>query len=651
MKAEKSIEHILNENRLYKPSIEFAQNATVGKSDLQQMYADANEDLEGFWAKQAQKLEWFKEWNNVLEWKAPYASWFSGGKTNICFNCVDRIVQQGDGDKTALIWEGEPGEVEKVTYRELLVRVSRFSNCLKDIGIVAGDRVALYMPMVTEAVVAMLACARIGAVHTVIFGGFSPEAIQGRVNDASAKLIITADGGYRRGKVVPLKDNVDKACQLGMPSLQNVIVLQRTKHQIDWNDRDLWWHDLYQVAAEECPAAELDSEHPLFTLYTSGTTGKPKGILHTTGGYMVQTNFSARLVFDLKADDVYWCTADVGWITGHSYIVYGLLSNAATVLLYEGSPDFPEKDRFWDIIDRHAVTIFYTAPTAIRAFMKWGDQYPNKYELSSLRLLGSVGEPINPESWVWYHSIIGKENCPIVDTWWQTETGSILIAPTPGVTELKPGSATFPLPGIDAAIVDSEGKECAADQGGYLVIRKPWPSMLRGIYNDQKRYEETYWSQYKGFYFTGDGARRDKDGYFWVLGRVDDVINVSGHRIGTAEIESSLVEHHAVAEAAVVGAPDEIKGEAIYAYVTLRAGMEEAGMPQELTDFVAEKIGSFAKPKHVIITSSLPKTRSGKIMRRLLRKIASREEMLGDTTTLEDKGVVEELLEKVKNLS
>lgn len=651
MKAEKSIEHILNENRLYKPSIEFAQNATVGKSDLQQMYADANEDLEGFWAKQAQKLEWFKEWNNVLEWKAPYASWFSGGKTNICFNCVDRIVQQGDGDKTALIWEGEPGEVEKVTYRELLVRVSTFSNCLKDIGIVAGDRVALYMPMVTEAVVAMLACARIGAVHTVIFGGFSPEAIQGRVNDASAKLIITADGGYRRGKVVPLKDNVDKACQLGMPSLQNVIVLQRTKHQIDWNDRDLWWHDLYQVAAEECPAAELDSEHPLFTLYTSGTTGKPKGILHTTGGYMVQTNFSARLVFDLKADDVYWCTADVGWITGHSYIVYGLLSNAATVLLYEGSPDFPEKDRFWDIIDRHAVTIFYTAPTAIRAFMKWGDQYPNKYELSSLRLLGSVGEPINPESWVWYHSIIGKENCPIVDTWWQTETGSILIAPTPGVTELKPGSATFPLPGIDAAIVDSEGKECAADQGGYLVIRKPWPSMLRGIYNDQKRYEETYWSQYKGFYFTGDGARRDKDGYFWVLGRVDDVINVSGHRIGTAEIESSLVEHHAVAEAAVVGAPDEIKGEAIYAYVTLRAGMEEAGMPQELTDFVAEKIGSFAKPKHVIITSSLPKTRSGKIMRRLLRKIASREEMLGDTTTLEDKGVVEELLEKVKNLS
>ncbi len=647
------IENVLHEKRLFPPDVGFAKRANVSAETLRELTSRAKSDVEGFWSEIAAKLHWFKLWDKCLEWSPPYAKWFVGGKTNIAFNCLDRIINNGQGQKTAILWEGEPfngkPELRRISYDELRSDVCRCAGALLELGIKRGDRVVIYMPMVPEAAVAMLACARIGAVHSVIFGGFSAEAIKDRVNDASAKLIITADGGFRRGKVVPLKQNVDAALKVGMPTVEKILVLKRTAESIAWDSsRDIWWHELVPKQRADLKAAELDSEDPLFILYTSGTTGKPKGIVHTTAGYMVQTNFTAATVFDLKDNDIYWCTADVGWITGHSYIVYGPLSNGATVLMYEGSPDFPDKDRFWDIIERHKVTIFYTAPTAIRTFMKWGTEFVRKHNLSTLRLLGSVGEPINPEAWIWYRKEIGRDQIPIVDTWWQTETGAIMVSPVPGVVSTKPGSATLPLPGIDIAVVDETGAECPPDTGGLLVIRKPWPSMLRDIFNDSARYKEQYWSKYKNWYFTGDGARRDKDGYFWIMGRVDDVLNVAGHRLGTAEVESALVAHPKVAEAAVVGAPDDLKGEAVVAFVTLKAGFEPvAGTGEELKNHVVQMIGAIARPREIIVTPGLPKTRSGKIMRRLLRNIASGKADVGDMTTLEDTTVLGTIREQM----
>ncbi|MFT3744063.1 MAG: acetate--CoA ligase [Pyrinomonadaceae bacterium] len=640
-----AIESTLHENRLFPPSQEFAENAHIKSfAEYEELYAEAAADVPAFWAKQAESLDWFRKWDTVLEWNEPFAKWFVGGKINISYNCLDRHLTTSRKNKAAIIWEGETGEIKTITYLQLHQEVSRFANVLKKLGVQTGDRVALYMPLIPALSVAMLACARIGATHTVIFGGFSADAIRDRVNDCGCKLIVTADGGYRRGAEIKLKDVVDEAVK-ECPGVENVVVFQRTNSKVSMTPgRDHWWHELTKIVSADCPAEQLDSEHPLFILYTSGTTGKPKGILHTTGGYLTQTAYTAKLVFDLKDDDIYWCTADIGWVTGHSYVVYGPLANGATVFMYEGAPNHPDFDRFWNIIERHKITIFYTAPTAIRAFIKWGEQYPLKHDLSSLRLLGTVGEPINPEAWMWYHAIIGKRKCPIVDTWWQTETGSIMISPLPGATPTTPGTATRPIPGIMLDIVTKAGKPVGPNEGGYLVATHPWPSMLRTLWGDDERYKQAYWSEIPGFYFAGDGARRDDHGYYWIMGRVDDVINVSGHRLGTAEIESALVSHESVAEAAVVGRPDDIKGQAIAAFVTLEGthvGSEE--LKEKLRAHVAREIGSLAKPDDIRFTDMLPKTRSGKIMRRLLRELAAGGKVAGDVTTLEDLSVLEKL--------
>lgn len=648
--TQKEIESILSETRLFPPPPEFSAAAHIKSfEEYEQLYAESIADIPAFWAKQAEELDWFEPWETLLEWNEPFAKWFVGGKINAAYNCVDRHLSGWRRNKAAIIWEGEPGEQRTLTYLQLHGAVSRFANVLKNLGVSKGDRVAIYMPLVPELAVAMLACARIGATHTVIFGGFSSEAIRDRVNDCGCKLIVTADGGYRRGAELRLKETVDAAlADNKCPSIENVVILRRTGSKVGFEPgRDHWWHELEQAVAKDCPAEPVDAEHPLYILYTSGTTGKPKGILHTTGGYLTQTAYTTKYVFDLKDEDVYWCTADIGWVTGHSYVVYGPLANGATVFMYEGAPNYPDFGRFWQMIERHRINIFYTAPTAIRAFIKAGEQYPLRYDLSSLRLLGTVGEPINPEAWMWYYRVIGKGRCPIVDTWWQTETGAIMISPLPGATPLVPGTATRPLPGIVADIVTKSGKPVGADEGGYLVIKHPWPSMLRTIWGDPERYRKTYWSEIPHCYFAGDGARRDEHGYFWIIGRVDDVINVSGHRLGTAEIESALVSHEAVAEAAVVGRPDEIKGQAIVAFVTLegnRAGSDQ--LKEELRAHVAREIGALAKPDEIRFTDALPKTRSGKIMRRLLRELAAGGAVAGDITTLEDLSVLERLREE-----
>ena len=642
-----TIESILNESRLFPPPTEFARAAHIKSFEAYEaLYAEAEADPETFWAKQAESLDWFKPWDTVLEWNEPFAKWFVGGEINISHNCLDRHLTTWRKNKAAFIWEGEPGEIRTLTYLQLHREVCRFANGLKKLGVAKGDRVALYMPLVPELAIAMLACARIGAVHTVIFGGFSADAIRDRVIDGQIKVIVTADGGYRRGAEIKLKTIVDEAAGQ-CPTVKDVVVYRRTGTEVTMKPgRDHWWHELLEAVNADCPAEPLDAEHPLFILYTSGTTGKPKGILHTTGGYLTQTAYTAKIVFDLKDDDVFWCTADIGWVTGHSYVVYGPLANGATVFMYEGAPNFPDFDRFWDIIERHRVSIFYTAPTAIRAFTKWGEQYPLKHDLSSLRLLGTVGEPINPEAWMWYHEIIGKGKCPIVDTWWQTETGSIMISPLPGATPTTPGTATRPIPGILLDVVTKEGVSVGTNEGGYLVATHPWPSMLRTLWGDDERYKEAYWSEIPGFYFAGDGARRDEHGYYWIMGRVDDVINVSGHRLGTAEIESALVSHPVVAEAAVVGRPDDIKGQAISAFVTLDGGIVGSdALKTELRAHVAKEIGALAKPDDIRFTDMLPKTRSGKIMRRLLRELASGNKVAGDVTTLEDISVLEKLRE------
>jgi len=635
-----AIEDWYLEERRFPPSDEVRKRALVTTPEL---YDEANRDFEKFWARQALALDWDKEWDRILEWQLPFAKWFVGGRLNASVNCLDRHVAAGKGDKVALHWEGEPGDTRTITYAQLLEEVATFANVLKGLGVASGDRVNIYMPMIPELPVAMLACARIGAAHSVVFGGFSADSLRDRINDAEARVLITADGGWRRGTPVPLKATADVAIA-DTPSIEHVVVVRRTGTDVTMQDgRDHWYHELMADASADCPAEMVDSEHLLYLLYTSGTTAKPKGIMHTTGGYLTQVAFTHKYVFDLDADtDVYWCAADCGWVTGHSYIVYGPLANGATSVMYEGTPDFPDKDRWWSIVERYGVTILYCAPTAIRTMMKWGTKYPESHNLTSLRVLGSVGEPINPEAWIWYHTNIGGGRAPVVDTWWQTETGAIMISPLPGATTLKPGSATFPLPGIGAEVVDDAGTRVAKG-GGYLTLTRPWPSMLRGIYGDPERYRETYWSRFPDRYFAGDGAKIDDEGYFWLLGRVDDVMNVSGHRVSTTEVESALVSHPSVAEAAVVGANDPTTGQAIIAYVTLRGGetaSEERG--EELRQHVATKIGPIARPKTVIFTDDLPKTRSGKIMRRLLRDVAEGR-ALGDTTTLADPNVVEEI--------
>jgi acetyl-CoA synthetase len=645
--AQADIESLLKEKRVFEPPAEFARQAHLAtKKQWDQVARRAEKDPEAFWAEAAGELEWFKPWKKVLEWKPPFSKWFVGATTNLSHNCLDRHLTTARRNKAAIIWEGEPGDTVTLTYQQLHREVCRFANCLKKLGIKKGDRVGIYLPMIPEAAIAMLACARIGATHSVVFGGFSADALRDRMNDAQATAVITADGGYRRGATVNLKANVDAALK-EVPSVENVVVVRRTGDTVPMkNGRDVWWHDLMEDTSDDCPAEELDAEHPLFILYTSGTTGKPKGVVHTTGGYMVHTYLTSKWIFDLKDEDTFWCTADIGWVTGHSYVVYGILANGATTMMFEGVPNYPQSDRFWQLIDKYGVTIFYTAPTAIRSFMKWGRQWPDKHRLSSLRLLGSVGEPINPEAWMWYHEVIGHQRCPIVDTWWQTETGGILISPLPGVTATKPGSATKPFPGIAADIMTREGAPVGPNQGGFLVIKKPWPGMMRTIYGDPDRYVQQYWSHIEGVYFTGDGARRDEDGYYWVMGRVDDVVNVSGHRLGTMEVESAIVACPGVAEAAVVGRPDNLKGQAITAFVTLEAGQEASDSLKELLrQHVAKEIGSFAKPDDIRFTDALPKTRSGKIMRRLLRDIAAGSETIGDTTTLEDLSVLAKLRE------
>lgn len=645
MTEKATIESVLNENRVFPPPQTFAADAIVKSFEsYEKMYAEAEADPDSFWSKQADELHWFKKWDKVLEWNEPFAKWFVGGELNIAYNCLDRHLETQRKNKTAIVWEGEPGEVRTLTYQDLHAEVSKFANVLKKLGITTGDRVAIYMPLVPELAIAMLACARIGAPHTVVFGGFSAEAIRDRVNDCGCRLVVTADGGYRRGREIKLKEVVDEAAE-HCPTVENVVVYRRTGSDVSMTpERDHWWHELIVAADAECPAVPLDSEHPLFILYTSGTTGKPKGILHTTGGYLAQTAYSTKLVFDLKDEDIFWCTADIGWVTGHSYVVYGPLANGATVFMYEGAPNHPEPDRFWALIERHKINILYTAPTAIRAFIKWGDQWPLKHDLSSLRLLGTVGEPINPEAWMWYHRVIGKERCPIVDTWWQTETGGIMISPLPGATPTVPGTATRPLPGIIVDVVTKAGDPVGDNEGGYLAIKRPWPSMLRTIWGDDERYKRTYWTDIPHVYFAGDGARRDERGYYWIMGRVDDVINVSGHRLGTAEIESALVSHEAVAEAAVVGRPDDLKGQAIAAFVTLEGGREGGEeLRAELKEHVVKEIGALARPEEIRFTDALPKTRSGKIMRRLLRNIASGSAAQGDVTTLEDTSVLDKL--------
>jgi acetyl-CoA synthetase len=641
-----SLSNLLSETRTFPPSKEFSDSANVKAS----IYDEAERDRLAFWEKQADRLYWFKKWDQVLDWQPPFAKWFLGGKLNASYNALDRHVLEGRGDRIAFYFEGEPGDTRTITYSQMLQEVKKAANALTSLGIKDGDRVAIYMPMIPEAVVAMLACARIGATHSVVFGGFSADSLLARIQDAEAKLVITADGGFRKGSAFALKPIVDDALK-GSNTVEKVLVVKRTGQEVKMGTSDIWWHELVDRQSPEHEAIGFDSEHSLFILYTSGTTAKPKGIHHTTGGYLTQAAFTHRVVFDIKPDkDVYWCTADVGWVTGHSYIVYGPMINGATQAMYEGTPDTPHKGRIFDLIEKYKVTILYTAPTLIRTWMKWGDEHPNKFNLSSLRLLGSVGEPINPEAWMWYREVVGKNNCPIVDTWWQTETGAIMISPLPGVTTTKPGSAMLPLPGISAKVVDDGGKEVSPGSGGYLVIDKPWPSMLRGVWKEPERYKETYWSRFEGLYFAGDGAKIDEDEALWVLGRVDDVMNVSGHRISTTEVESALVSHEAIAEAAVVGAKDDLTGQAIVAFVILRGGVDaiQEGLEKTLRDHVAKEIGAIAKPKQIMVVNELPKTRSGKIMRRLLRDVAENR-AVGDATTLADPNVMKLISEGLRS--
>ncbi|MBS1706863.1 MAG: acetate--CoA ligase [Armatimonadetes bacterium] len=671
-----TIQTLLSESRTFAPTSQFTAHANLKDPSI---YAHALADVNGYWENWAKELDWFEPWHTVCEWNLPDAKWFVGGKLNACYNCVDRHVEKGNGAKIAIVWEGEPGDTLSLTYSELQDRVAQAANALKSLGVGKGDTVCIYLPMVPELAISMLACARIGAVHSVVFGGFSSESLHERINDAGCKIVITADGGWRRGSIVALKKAVDDALEMGTPTITNVLVLERAGDPgrmqenstvRDYNrgtwkaGRDVWWHELVSAQSKDCPCEPMDSEDLLYILYTSGSTGKPKGIMHTTGGYLTGCYATSKWVFDLKEDDLYWCTADCGWVTGHSYVVYGPLANHATVLMYEGAPDTPDKDRFWRIIEKHQVTILYTAPTAIRAFMKWGTEYPERCNLTSLRLLGSVGEPINPEAWMWYHEHIGHEKCPIVDTWWQTETGAMMITPLPGITKTKPGSATHPFPGIQAVVLNDAGQEITPDyvpgttygeaKGGYLAIKGTWPSMLRGIYGDPERYKNTYWSRFPGYYFPGDGTKLDEDGYFWLLGRVDDIMLVAGHNISTMEVESALVDHPAVAEAAVIGKTHELKGQAISAFVIIRGGyLESTGVSaeklvNELKDHVASKIGPIARPDDVILSGDLPKTRSGKIMRRLLRDVAEGR-ALGDTTTLADPAVVASLKDRYES--
>src|SRR5580704_9956108 len=643
-----NIDSILQEQRKFEPPAEFSKHAHIKSlADYERIYRESIDDPDKFWSGIARELHWFKPWEKVLEWNCPWAKWFVGGQINLSYNCLDRHVATWRKNKAALIWESEPGEVRVLTYQQLHREVQKFANVLKELGVKKGDRVAIYMGMTPELPIAMLACARIGATHTVVFGGFSSNALVDRIHDSQAVAVFTQDGAYRRGAEVKLFPAVEEALK-SCPSVKSVVVYQRTGSKIHMQPgRDHWWHELMASVSGECPAEPLDSEHPLYILYTSGTTGKPKGLVHTTGGYSVGTYLTSKWIFDLKEEDTYWCTADIGWVTGHSYIVYGILQNGATSLMYEGAPNHPEPDRFWGIIDRHQVSILYTAPTAIRTFVKWGEQWPRKHRLDSLRLLGTVGEPINPEAWMWYREVIGHENCPIVDTWWQTETGNIMISPVPGVVATKPGSATRPLPGVVPEVVTMDGKPVPVGSGGYLILKQPWPAMARTIYGDPDRYVQQYWSQIPPYYFTGDGARKDKDGYFWIMGRVDDVINVSGHRLSTMEVESALVAHEAVAEAAVVGRPDELKGQAISAFVTLQQGRQPTPeLKEELRRWVTKEIGALARPDDIRFSDMLPKTRSGKIMRRLLRELANSGEVKGDTTTLEDFSVISKLKEQ-----
>jgi acetyl-CoA synthetase len=653
--SQTTIESVLHENRLFTPSSDFAEKAQIKSfEDYQQLYDRSIADPEKFWAELAQKeLHWFEKWDQVLDWQPPFAKWFVGGKINISYNCLDRHLTTWRKNKAALIWEGEPGDSRTLTYAQLHREVCQFANALKKLGVQKGDRVGIYMPMIPEAAISMLACARIGAAHTVIFGGFSAEALKDRLVDAKAKVVVTADGGYRKDKVIELKEQVDKAlANNSVPTVESVLVVKRTGEPVHMvQGRDHWWHELQKQVPADCPAEPMDSEDLLFILYTSGTTGKPKGVVHTTGGYNLYTHITTKWIFDIRDTDVYWCTADVGWITGHSYIVYGPLSNGATTLMYEGVPRPSNPGCFWDVIEKYGVNIFYTAPTAIRAFIKMGEEHPNARNLSSLRLLGTVGEPINPEAWIWYHRVIGGGNCPIVDTWWQTETGGVMITPLPGATPTKPGSATRPFPGIIADVVDLDGNPAGENEGGYLVIKHPWPGMMRTVYGDPDRFRRTYWEhiaprngQY--LYFAGDGARKDEDGYFWIMGRVDDVISVSGHRLGTMEIESALVSHPSVAEAAVVGKPDPLKGEEVVGFVTLEGNYKaNDDLVQELKNHVVEEIGAIARPGEIYFTDAMPKTRSGKIMRRLLRNLAAGQEIVGDTSTLEDRSVLDKLRE------
>ncbi len=642
------IESLLKEKRTFKPSKEFVKQANWNKRTVAEYRKLGAKNPQRFWAKMAKEnVSWFSPWKKVLDWKPPYAKWFVGAKTNVSYNCLDRHLEGENAwrrNKAAIIWEGEPGDLRVLTYAQLHREVCKFANVLKGLGVKKGDRVALYMPMVPELAIAMLACTRIGAPHSIVFGGFSAEALRDRIVDAGAVAVVTADAGWRRGKPLPLKEAVDKSLE-GVDCVRNVVVVNRCDLDVQMRPgRDRWWHELMADASPKCPPAKLDAEHPLFILYTSGTTGKPKGILHTTGGYLTHVTTTAKAIFDLKDEDVYWCTADIGWITGHSYVVYGILANGATTLMYEGAPTTPGPDRFWDIIERHGVTIFYTAPTAIRTFIRLGDEHPKSHDLSSLRLLGTVGEPINPEAWMWYHRIIGGRRCPIVDTWWQTETGGIMITPLPGAVDTKPGSGTLPFPGVRPEVLSGEGEPVAPPDGGLLALLGPWPGMLRGIWGDKKRFREVYWSKWKDVYFAGDGAHKDEQGYFWIMGRVDDVMNVSGHRIGTMEVESALVSHAKVAESAVVGRPDEITGTAIVAFVTPRGGTEPGDrLADDLRRHVAREIGALAKPADIRFTDALPKTRSGKIMRRLLRDIAAGKETVGDTSTLEDYTVLARL--------
>ena len=645
MVDDKQFDTLLQEKRVFRPSRDFSKQAHIqSMAQYREMYEESVKRPSRFWTKVANNFHWFKKWGKVMEWTEPHAKWFVGGETNISYNCLDRHLTTWRKNKAAIIWEGEPGDSRILTYQELHREVCKFANAMRSVGIRKGDRVIIYMPQTPEAAIAMLACARIGAPHSVVFAGFSANSLRDRIDDCRAKAVLTADGGFRRGNIVPLKKNADEACK-GAKSVKKMIVLRRTGNKVSMKrGRDHWYHDLMENASTDCPAAKLDSEHPLYILYTSGTTGKPKGIMHTTGGYMCGTYLTSKYVFDLKDEDTYWCTADIGWVTGHSYIIYGPLLNGATSVMYEGAPNHPDPGRFWDIVEKYRVNIFYTAPTAIRAFMKWGDDHPNGRDLSSLRLLGTVGEPINPEAWMWYHKVIGSERCPIVDTWWQTETGAIMITPLPGATPTKPGTATLPFFGVVPDVVTKDGVSVGPEGGGLLVVRKPWPSMLRTIWGDDARYKKQYWSDVKGCYFTGDGARRDKDGYVWIMGRVDDVINISGHRLGTMEVESALVANPDVAEAACVGIPHEIKGECIAAFVTMKgANKKNDKLEKKLKEWVVKEIGAIARPDYMRFTDALPKTRSGKIMRRLLRDIASGADQIGDTTTLEDISVLQSL--------